>query len=289
MRIPVIAILVCALYLPVLSENDAGIGISEKPAAKGDATVRPSKAKDTVTLAPSFTKDTIAPGAPAAGTESIGASGGAASPASNPEAVTIGNEQRAAARTPATSRNLEDAFKSGKALTTAGLILHASGLGVTVLGAGIQSSDGSAQAVSSLIGSTALYLGPIFSCVGATKVEHGLKEAGYEAENPRVWAEYGWGWLCEAGCVGLALGAVGVLSQSSEVEDPSQLTVPILMIVGAVACEVIGEVEWMKCVIHAKTYVSRMEKKAHGQHASVTVIPYYTLNGTAGTRMKVGF
>ncbi len=276
---PVAAILIGALVFNALAQNDAGTGISEKPVPK-DATQKTTK-KDTAGLAPSFTHDTVAPG------HFSDTMGPPKNSGSITDTITLGSGPRAARPTAALA-NLESTFRAGKALTTVGLILHASGLGFTFLGSGIESSDGTAQAVSSVIGSTMMYIGPIFSCVGATKVEHGLRDAGFEAENPRVWAEYGWGWLCQAGCLGLAAGAIATLVQSSQASDQSPPALPILMLVGAVACEVIGEVEWMKCVIHARTYVSRMEKKTHAYHANISVMPYYSLSGAAGARVGMG-
>jgi hypothetical protein len=282
MRVTVSAILVLAAVLPVFSQNDAGQGIIEKTAARDTVVLSkpaPAPAKDTLILS----KPAPAP----AQTRETGASGNAEIIQEQSGTVIIGGERPASPPTEA-YRNLDGVFKAGRALTTVGLILHASGFALTIGGAAIQSSDGAINSIVSSIGSTAMIGGPIFSCVGATRVEHGMRDAGLQAENPHVWADYGWGWLCEGGCVALILGAIGTASGITSA-DPNAGIAPVAMIVGAVACYVMSEVEWMKCVIHARTYVARMERKAHAAHASVSVTPYVTIKGTAGTRMNVGF
>ena len=210
-------------------------------------------------------------------------------PTKKTEVIVVG-EEPAVSLSPAQMEGLKDVFKGGKVLTTVGLILHAAGLAITLGASGIQTNDPAFSAIISLIGSSAMITGPIISCAGATSVKNGLNRAGGHAENPKVWAEYGWGWLFTGGSTALVLGAVGFLVQTSSTDGGTPtVAVPIIMLVGAVACEVLSEVEWMKCVIHARTYVSRMERQHLPGHTSISITPVFTLDGRAGARLNVGF
>jgi hypothetical protein len=276
MRISAACICIISFFLLSFSETGGTGGISESTGGKDTVVITPSAAAQK-------TVDT----------QKTSTSGISVVPTEKADVIVVG-EEHAVSLSPAQMEGLKGVFKGGKILTTVGLILHAAGLAITLGSSGIQTDDArlsTDKTIISLIGSSAMITGPIISCAGATSVENGLNRAGSQAENPKVWAEYGWGWLFMGGSTALALGAVGVLVQSSSSRDgnTSTIAVPIIMLVGAVACEVLSEVEWMKCVIHARTYVSRMERQRLPGHTSISVTPVFTLDGRAGARLNVGF
>jgi hypothetical protein len=207
--------------------------------------------------------------------------------------VIVVGEEPTVSLSPAQTESLKDVFKTGKALTTAGLILHAAGLAIMLGNSGIQTNDAVLYSIISLMGFSAMITGPIISCAGATSVENSLNRVGGQAENPKVWAEYGWGWLFLGGSTALTLGAVTLIVQSysnpTNNGEVSMIVIPIVLIAGAIACEVLSEVEWMKCVIHAHAYISRMERKHLPGHTSISITPVFTLDGRAGARLNVGF
>jgi hypothetical protein len=272
MRICSACICLISFSLLTFSETGGAVGISESAGGR-----------DTVVITPS------APAPAAADTQKViipGKSGGATEKA---DFIVVGDESRVPL-----SPELQGVFKGAKVLTTVGLIMHAAGLAMT-LGGGAstsQSSDAVLSTSISLVGTSALIVGPILSCIGATKVENSLSQAGGQAENPKVWAEYGWGWAFMGGT--MVLGTTGLVLLGNGIGwDGTPINtggyVAPFLLVGAIACEVFSEIQWMKCVIHSRTYVSRMERKCKGSQTSISVSPVFTLDGRKGARLNVGF
>jgi hypothetical protein len=283
LRFPAIVILICALFLPAFSEDKSEIGVIEKP-AQDTVARRNSTPKDSGNLSNSKTAIVIPDSqeSKAANKEH---------PFTKEKVEVVGKANERYKDLLKEAQNLETVLSSGMAFTTLGFILHASGLGLLLAGVLTPTNDRNLTldfAEAGLVGQCA---GPIFSCVGATRVEHRLRDNGFEADNPHVCAEYGFGWLSEGGGITLAaaaLEAAVVFGESGGAPSNDVSKVDALAI-GAAACFIAAEVEWMRCVIRSRTYISRMERKVHFPHANIRIVPYFSFKGAAGAAMLATF
>jgi hypothetical protein len=179
--------------------------------------------------------------------------------------------------------------KTGRALTTTGIILHTVGLAISLGGIGITFAKPEVKFIPSLFGATAMVSGPVISCAGASHVENYLKRNGIYTENPKVWNDYGWGWLFLGGAGVLAAGSVAVLKQGENANNASGIVIAPIFFAGAVACEVLSEVWWMRCVINARKFISKSENRKISGISGISFSPFLAADGACGCLLRIGF
>lgn len=182
----------------------------------------------------------------------------------------------------AADRNrLRGTLKAGSVLTTVGLSLHFVGFGTSMA---IAASEGGYLTLPlSIVSATMIYAGPVISASGASHVEGAAREARVRTPKLVSWREYGMGWAFQGGAAAWIVAAVVV---AAEANNPAPLFV---LIPGAIVCEVFSEIQWAKSVIHAKSFVNEVERRANLHRFSLRLVPRLDPNGPKGVQALVLF
>ena len=191
------------------------------------------------------------------------------------------------------SASLHDAIAKGKSLTTTGMVLHFTGLGVgsilSLASSGVTSSDAATTfLILELVTSGMEIVGPIVSCVGASNVKDAAEKDGLETGEFVAWKEYGKGWVYTGSGTGLALvGALWAASSSNNDAGAAIIALPIMLT--GVAFIIVGEVKFIQSMVHAKIYTERFDEVARKSSISWSITPTIDVKGRPGLALHAKF
>jgi hypothetical protein len=176
---------------------------------------------------------------------------------------------------------LQNAIDKGRGLTGTGLTLHFIGLGVSTI-MSFTSSGSEGGTVVSAVSYILQTIGPILACSGASSVDGNFRKLGVSIPESHVWREYAKGW----GYVGVGVGSLvaGIVM----VNEQDQPMPGLLLLFGGAAFEIIGEVKWIKAMVHSAVYVSNAAKSIQ-KKPEISLLPYYDLKGKYGMVAQIGF
>jgi hypothetical protein len=197
------------------------------------------------------------------------------------------------------SKKLQAAVDRGKGLVTTGMTLHFLGLGISTIASIVSVGnpsglDATASTVISLVSTGLQVTGPIFACAGASGVQDEAQKEGIASEEPfTAWRDYGRGWAYTGIGTGLALLSVALIagnSQTSNNGDGSGLAVIVIpLVIAAAGMTIVGEVNWIQSLIHAKIYTDSYDNIPTKHSLSWSVAPFMDMERRMGLTLKAAF
>jgi hypothetical protein len=197
------------------------------------------------------------------------------------------------------SIKLQAAVARGNSLVTTGMTLHFLGLGISTIASIVSLSnqsglDATASTAISLISSSLEVTGPIFACVGASGVKDEAEKEGITSEERfTAWGDYGRGWAYTGIGTGLALLSVAIIAgnaSGSSNGDRSDIAIIVIpLAIAAAGMTVIGEVNWIQCLVHAKIYTGAYDGIPKKHSLSWSVAPYVDMKRRMGLALKATF
>ena len=178
------------------------------------------------------------------------------------------------------SPEIEQAIRSGKALTTAGMVVHFIGFGLSLFPNLMSSEVENPGLFAMLIMGNAMAIGgPIIAGSGASHVEKRFRANNIGVNKPQSWPEYGIGWGLKGASVGLSIGAMFA----------DEVSTGVTLLLCSIATGVVSEVMWARSVIHAKSYVNKCDRIAENSALDFSFSPQIVPGERYGVMAVVDF
>jgi hypothetical protein len=188
------------------------------------------------------------------------------------------------------------AIARGKGLTSTGMFIHFFGLGLSTIQTIVSlttknGGDATASTVVGVLSECFMVTGPIFSCAGSSIVTEEAKKSGDGGTEPfSPWKDYGLGWTYTG--VGAGMGFIGVIiaaSSTGNSDNSGAAIIAIPLVISGAVFAIMGEVQWIKSLVHARINVCRFEDRYGKPSISWSISPLITRNNGTGIALNARF
>jgi hypothetical protein len=185
--------------------------------------------------------------------------------------------------------SLDQSLRNAKKLGGIGTFLHFSGVFLEGVGISLlynRRYKGSASNIAFsmiIVGSTVDIFSPIFSVVGASRLEKTIEREYQDYFHRNLSGfNYGLSWIMEGGAIGCTLLSLLIQRKNSNPHTQDNSPFPVLFNVLSVGFSIGGEVTRAISAIHPIVYARKAERYKGVYGMSVTIQPICQLDGAAG-------